>query len=156
MKFLLILSLTLGSLACHAQRLLWESDIPISPTWNLSTSPVFPDGKGGGVILLTVNNLGFTRAVWLNSTGGILLTNDAPILSVLRVTPKTLDLHTTTETRKFQAKDPGASGGISLQPGDATYEAETLATIVAPTADKRGFFTRKVSGTNLVLRRYSF
>ncbi len=156
MKFLLVLSLTFCALACRAQHPVWEREIPISPTWNLSISPVFPDGKGGGVILLTINNVGFTRAVWLNSTGGILITNDAETLSVLRVTSKTLDLHTATETRRFQAKDLGGSSAVFLQAADATYEAEKLATLVSPTADKRGFFTTQLSSSNLLVRRYSF
>jgi hypothetical protein len=150
------LALLCFAFASSAQTLVWKTPIPISSSWNVTNSPVYPDGRGGGVILLTVNNFGFTRAIWFDAKVRILLTNDAPTLSVLRVTSKTIDLHTATETRRFQVNDLGGTSGIFLQTAGATLEAERIATVVSPTGDKRGFFGTQLSLNYFFVTRYSF
>jgi hypothetical protein len=155
MKTLLAAFILSFSLVSHGQSLVWESNVSISPTWNVGNSGVYPDGKGGGLIVLYINNVGFHRAVWFDSHGSVLVTNDAENIHPLRVTSKVIDLGIPTGTRRFRVGNPNPTE-TTLRLSDGTYEAEQSATQNLPSADKRGYFTTQLSQTNLVVRRYSF
>ena len=160
------------SLACHGQTERWQISIPINRT-GVTNSGVFPDGVGGGAILLDVNvQPAFTRVAWFNAAGTVLLTNDYrheakgsdEYAEVLRVTPKILDLKVTNRAllgvesislQRFTAKDLIPTE-TPLALGNKDTSVERLASVATPHPDKRGFFTVQLNTTNVLVRRYAY
>jgi hypothetical protein len=74
-------------------------------------------------------------------------------IDVLRVTPKVLDMRETMPD--------GRSVLLRFVPGQIVKDvpledSENVASVATSEPDKRGFFTTKLSQTNLIVRRYSF
>ena len=160
-----------SSLVCHAQTERWQISIPIANS-AVTNSGVFPDGIGGGAILLQASTPpAFMRLAWFNAAGTVLLTNDYlhnskgtdTRVEILRVTPKILDLKIvsrpllgeTVYLQRFSAKD-GTITETQLASMDKEGSNERVASVVTPQPDKRGFFTVRLSTTNALVRRYTF
>lgn len=181
MKIILWLLMLTFTLTVSAQKLKWETPVQLPPPlpsgWQISTSTaVFPDGVGGGAIILRLLKPGadFFQCVWFDSRGKILATNAQPFifnsgypenrLKVLRVTSRVLDL------AAFDYTDFGSTETVKLRrfvKGKAVVETplrsrtpyilnEQLASELPPVVDRLGFFTTQWTVTNLVVRRYTF
>ena len=159
------------SLTCHAQTERWQISIPILNN-GLTNSGVFPDGVGGGAILLQASTLPtFMRLAWFNAAGTVLLTNDYKDnakgpdtrAEILHVTPKILDVKVLSRTtlgervflQRFSAKD-GLMTETPLSVGSKNVGDENVASFGTRHPDKRGFFTVQSSTTNVLVRRYTF
>ncbi|HEY0552028.1 MAG TPA: hypothetical protein VGF13_20675 [Verrucomicrobiae bacterium] len=167
MKTALCLFSLLFTLVCHAQR--WELNVPVPTSGNLTNSGVFADGAGGGAILVRGDNV--IRCVWFSAAGVVLATNDviAPFLSgdnpqsylnVVRVTPKALDLEAVivalgTPSATLRRFSKGQLHETPLLIAE-TARAERVSSLATIAPDKRGFFTTQISGTNVIVRRYTF
>jgi len=164
--FLVCLHVLTFTLVCPAQSERWQLSIPLSA--DVIHSPVYPDGGGGGAILLgPFGGLTLSRVVWFNAAGAILAdTNFQPAtVAVLRVTSKALDVHVTETPQPFLLPEvtlhrftskPGAAKITPLLETVGNLSNERVATTVTPQADKRGFFTVQLNNTNVLVRRYTF
>ncbi len=175
MKFLLGLIVLSFSLTASAQKLKWETAVPLPSGFQLRTNTaVFPDGVGGGAMLFKLLKPAedFWQCVWFDARGGIIATNRLATmaaweptesrLEILRVSSRVLDLAAFT-----YAADDETVTLRRLARGKAVVEKplrartpyvlnEQLASELPPVVDRLGFFTTQWTVTNLVVRRYTF
>ncbi len=157
---LLLTFLCLGPLS-RAQTFRYDLNVPLDASWTVTNSSVFPDGVGGGAVLVHVTAPEeFSRLAWFDAKGAMValtdLTNRLSIIpvTVIRVTPKVLNATAGTGPLRME-KGKGIVWSASFRGPDPYYQWEVLATS-APVSDKRGFFTTQLSATNLVVRRFAF
>lgn len=113
--FLLSLSLCFA-LASHAQTVKWQHSIPLASTWKVDRSNVFPDGAGGGALVLSITSLTnhVERVVWFSATGKVNAEHEEP-------TPLTMEYYNRASIRA--AYDNFISNTSDFSPQNVVFVA---------------------------------